>query len=443
MSDLQTALHRLAEADAPSVPPHDLWRRGVRRHRIRAAAGAAGVLVVVLAIGVVALLGPGIGVRGGVRPAAPVPATGPHLPRSVGVPVPDAAGTAQAGPLGRLAVLWRAGRDGHPAGAFFGVSARTGAYRWLDLPRLAGPDDVRLSPDGRTIAYWATGRVLGTPITLVGGEAMGTVGALARYDTRTGRTRFQALPSPHGIAPGGIRWTDEHTVLFGWATIRSRHQTTGATTWSWRGRDAARPAPGAPSLDSWTPTPGGDHVVAVDDRFAVLPAGGIAARAAVPVRGLPSVAWSEVTTDGRHVVGIRIGPDPATITDAADLLSGPVRQGRVGRLRRVPDVVAADLVGWRAPGTVLLVEAPSRGGITGHLAEMDSRTGAVHRLGTVTDDDGWPGAPQYASSLAHRPLVEGSVPARPRGDGWWWWVAMGSLALVARAAIRRRRRGRG
>ena len=155
MDTLHDRLAELAE-DAPTggAPAAELWARGKRAHRRRAAALAATLLVV-------GAVGTGIGVRltdgdGNRSDLAPAGSVGFALPIEypVGEELPDLGNTP-----GPLAAIWMVPRVGGGAPEAVGLVAETGTFGTLpiNLPHddPEGHDDmlVALSADGRRIAY--------------------------------------------------------------------------------------------------------------------------------------------------------------------------------------------------------------------------------------------------------------------------------------------------
>jgi hypothetical protein len=153
MDTLRDRLAELAD-DAPTggVPAADLWARGKRAHRLRAA-GLAATLLVAGAVGT------GIGVRladGGDNRSdlAPVGTLGISLPIEypVGEELPDLGDTP-----GPLAAIWLDSRVGGGAPEAVGLVADTGMFGTLpidvSLDAEAPNAGVALSPDGRRIAY--------------------------------------------------------------------------------------------------------------------------------------------------------------------------------------------------------------------------------------------------------------------------------------------------
>jgi hypothetical protein len=214
MTTLPDRLADLAE-DAPSGRPVPaLWEQGLRyRHRRRTATA------VLLAVATVALvvLGSAAWLRSP-RAAEPLPAgSSGGMPDHLSYPVSEwLPGTASAGPLGPVAVLFPAARHTWTGveNAIVGVSATTGEYRFVDLPGLATrvtlPGAVprpnwSLSPDGRYIAYGYRD----------GGDhlAPGAATGVALYDTSTGEVRRHALPSDWGVKASSFFWTASDTVV--------------------------------------------------------------------------------------------------------------------------------------------------------------------------------------------------------------------------------------
>jgi hypothetical protein len=220
MTTLHDRLADLAEDAPPARPAPELWDRGLRYRRRRRARTA-----VVLAVAVVALLilGSATWLR---SPAAvnPRPADSPAaLPDRLFAPsgwLPDTDGH----PLGRIAAVvradrgsWTTLRNPQPVG----VSATTGEYRFLHLPRLAANLDHAwaLSPDGRYVAYlYADGDLAGSQYAT----------GLALYDAETGGTRFHALPGAHGIQlgpAGNLTWAGDDTAVMAYsATLNPRNE---------------------------------------------------------------------------------------------------------------------------------------------------------------------------------------------------------------------------
>lgn len=216
MSTLHERLADLA-TDAPAAAPDPLlWDRAARFHRRRRAGTAGLVAVVVLAV--VSLVGIDAWQRSpGVEPAAP--GVEPALPARFYAPSPWLPGTGGE-PTGPLAALITAERKGwfSTGNGVVGVSATTGAYRFLDLPDDAG-EGWGLSPDGSRVAYWLTGETSGSPQT-AGGQALPIVG-IAVWNARTGEVVRHEVVTEHGLAVDDqLVWADSSALVTSWGQYR-------------------------------------------------------------------------------------------------------------------------------------------------------------------------------------------------------------------------------
>ena len=155
MDTLHDRLAELAD-DAPTggAPAAELWARGKRAHRLRAAALAATLVVVgAVGTGIGVRLADGDGDRSDPEPAGTVDISLP-IEYPVGEELPDLGDTP-----GPLAAVWLAPRVGGGAPEAVGLVAETGTFGTLPID--LSPDDpedpdshgVALSPDGRRIAY--------------------------------------------------------------------------------------------------------------------------------------------------------------------------------------------------------------------------------------------------------------------------------------------------
>lgn len=245
-SDLSARLRDLAD-DAPraGLVAEDLWRTGVRRHRLRLAAtvtGAAAAVVLVLAVTSVLRL-----------PIDVPPAEGPAergLPRVVEAPDPWSDPVAAPGPLSAISSAFRSSPEGltgtvqRPAP--FGVSAVDGVARFLDVPfRPVNIDDsnVALSPDGTLVAmsrYTAESSSPRAKVKLLGWDVL---------DIQSGElTRLRPTVMPQS----GLLWRD---LAF---SSDSRFLVTDFSLTGDRANDAS-------SLVAWALETG--------DHFVVEPAG--------------------------------------------------------------------------------------------------------------------------------------------------------------------------
>ena len=193
MDTLHDRLAELAD-DAPTggAPAAELWARGKRAHRLRAAALAATLLVV-------GAVGTGIGVRladgdGNRDDLAPAGTVGIALPIEypVGEELPDLGDTP-----GPLAAIWLVPGVAAARPEAVGLVAETGTFGTLpiDVSRrryLEDPDaDFALSPDGRRIAYHTPGEEL-VVRDLVSGES---------YSPAFGRSSPAGRGTPGSMPP--------------------------------------------------------------------------------------------------------------------------------------------------------------------------------------------------------------------------------------------------
>lgn len=154
MDTLHDRLAELAD-DAPTggAPAVELWARGKRAHRLRAAAVAATLLVVgTVGTGIGVRLSDGDGKRFDPEPAAPVRIQLP-IEYPGGEKLPDLG--VSPGPL---AAIWVDDLEGRGGSEVVGLVAETGTFGTLPVDVSVVAEDafdtgVALSPDGRRIAY--------------------------------------------------------------------------------------------------------------------------------------------------------------------------------------------------------------------------------------------------------------------------------------------------
>ena len=178
---------------APTGAPEELWHRGVRRRRRVRAAVAAGVAAVLVGIAGVVTVATGTVLA---EPPVAAPTGEPRMPDALWSPSPWIPGTDDAGPPGRIAVVFwdnmrRKDFWGRQSGGYVAVSAVDGRYRYLDVQGLERDVDPVLSPDGRYLAYptYPTEAAAGEE-----GEVPPTGWAV--YDAATGEVRRHA---PAGV----------------------------------------------------------------------------------------------------------------------------------------------------------------------------------------------------------------------------------------------------
>ena len=155
MDTLHERLAELAdEAPTGGAPPAELWVRGKRAQRLRAAA----VAVTVLAVGAV---GTGIGVRladGDRDGSVPEPAGTVDVSLPIEYPAGQVLPDLGDAP-GPLAAIWVTPPAGNDAAEVVGLVAETGTFGTLRIDALVDVDyksadpGIALSPDGRRLAY--------------------------------------------------------------------------------------------------------------------------------------------------------------------------------------------------------------------------------------------------------------------------------------------------
>jgi LPXTG-motif cell wall-anchored protein len=445
VTELRTALRELAAgAEAPTVTdPGVLWTSGRRRVLSRRAVGAVVVLGLVAAVGTMAVVVPS---RSVVMPAGAPHA--PALPENIYTPSTRLAGTAQKGPLGQIAVLSGAQRGS--SSGLFGISARTGEYRFLDLPDDAGAGAVVLSPDGNHLAYWfgpASGPHHANPNNpRADGPAI--------YDTRTGAVQKAAVPGKDGVRPGELSWYDDSTVL---VSYRANGRGVGQI---WRLGSEPRRASYS-DLALRIGTLGGNYGRNRDgsvllgtspvtfERFRVGTDGELHRSTsgsgfklpdpATPQSAAGDTAYSAVSVSGDLVLAVPFVAGAVghpVMVGALPRLPETVTPIRVSRLDLVGHLQEALFLGWRDDHTALVVAHGQAA--TPELFEVDLRARTVQRLG-VAEPQGWGQLVTVATDLVSQPMVRGLHPPVP--PDLTAWYALGGLLLVMGALwVWRRRR---
>lgn len=417
-TSLRDRLTELSAAAEPGSPPPDLWRRGRRR---QAAARIGTTVLVVVLVGLVGLTGWAWQDN---RDNGPADVQGaPQLPDRIFEPSPWL--PAFNGPPGALVAIMQAQRKSltRTAEGVVGITASSSRYGFLQLPHLAElpGDNAVVAPDGRHVAYWVAGRAQASPNTQIAGA---TVTGVAIYDTVTGRAQTSSIPTRHGLAPGGLLWTGDDTLVFAAGqtragdgnSLRSGSSTTDAPPQVWR---VDSPGPtrlrisGHAGRGLFFGTNNSDRLVLTDqDRRARMVALGHPATG-MRSGGVPVVA---VSPGLRRVAAIRGDSSPTVIRIArlrvapdgriSALGSGtPTRSSRYsGILTWLDDdhVVAVRLNRFRPSVTTRVTSA---------IVEIDARSG---RTRTLIDPVPFRDV-DFAGDLLSAHVVHAEPPPRPWG----------------------------
>ncbi|QWC84875.1 hypothetical protein KLP28_15185 [Nocardioidaceae bacterium] len=480
---LREAVERFADAppagaEPSRTPPAELMRTLRRRQRRRrtlpayvpALAAAASVIAVV--VGLVA--GLPVLLTGDDR-AAVTGQTSQDLPapeKLVGAipdrveepgrwidvdPAPGVAAAVVGGSEGPSRLPWGTGEPGVAV-----VSARTGAYTWLELPLPEGRDvdvrggDVSLSPTGRFLAYWAA--------------ADGVPGPYSRFVVRdlvTGTERsWRPEDQPGGIQFFETSWVGAEKALVTFSrSVGDGEGEAGVPVVFDAVSGAVRQVGGtelARSIRTGFSVPGNPLVAARGDgasarlvEFALdgaiigryrqpLPTGGLLGAMTISPSRTSIVSIEVNNPDPRLEILHRAGVEPYEPGDAeqADVgIDDAEREGEI--VETEPSAALLSLIGWRDDRHVLAEAAADRGADASTSAayrvlSVDVRTGRSQSLTQVRADA------TFASDLWARPTLSRDVDASPSGP---YRVVGGVLVLVVGVVAirfaRRRRAGGG
>jgi hypothetical protein len=450
MTTLTDRLQRLAQ-DAPdaghATGDDGLWDRGRRLQRRRRAVTASLAVVLVLGLGSLTTLVVGVVDP---RPVAVADADAAlRLPDRFYDPGPWTPGVEETGPIGPLVALFDTERRtfwGESSTGIIGVSS-SGEYAFLPLSgsaQVANGDvrDPRLSPDGRYVAYAVTGETRDEPNDLDGPALVG-VGV---YDTVTGETSEQLVPTDHGLAVENVGWIGDFVVMEysqydTFERTEDGYSTTsvdpGALRWDPSTDDLADTVSPREVPDLYDTTPVPDGLVLPDGqrRFSVVDVeGAVLALGEVDTR---IEGRFLVSPDGTRVAG-REDPDPAgtfgfrpSAIVVADL-SGP----RAGVTRDVV-VSGGEPVAWRGDDHLVVVADDRRDGDYAGLVSVDVDTGETEPLLDV--QQGVFGFPQVAYDAWSAPMLAAPEPDRPGDPRRMVWLGGGLVLLLAGAAFWRSR----
>jgi hypothetical protein len=445
MTDLREELARIADDVATGPVPDDLWSRGVRRQRrtrVTSALVAAPVVLLVVAAGTA---GRDLLDRAPAQPAGQE-RTG-AIPDRLLTPSRWLDGTTghPPGPVAVLAGAERADGWWDTTNGVVAVSARSGAYRFLDLPDAVDASDADfigdgspvLSPDGREVAYWTRSAERGS-----------WAGGVAVYDTVTGEVLRHELPSELGVVAELLAWGGGGELVVGYGVVTDRRSDGWSSTS--RAPFVWRPATDrVVELSSYVGSP--DAVVPTEDGFAVV------RRGRVELRSGPAAGVDRVMRPARRHDAIDVALDPTASTlvmapqvDRFGVVRrllvgsvGPTGPGASGTVRLDPrplDLEVLALLGWLDPQHVVVrgIVPDTQRRQAGAYA-VDLRTGE-HRLLVREERYSYGMFPVYAGELWSRPTVAATAPVAGDPRVTVAGGLVGAILLGTFVLVRRRRR---
>ena len=448
-ADLHERLSDLASITPLASPPADLWSRGVRRRRVAAVARTSVAVVLVLLVGL------GGWVWHSSRPVEPADTHGaPHLPDRFYEPSPWL--PSFDGPPGQLVAVGTAPRKTvlHTHDEAFGVTASSGQYGFLDLPRYAvtqqlGESDAPvLSPDGTRVAFWTTGVPSGAANTHLVGVTVTGVGV---YDTTTGRAWRTPVPTKHGLRPSTLKWldNDELVLAIDQASFGDSNENSccaghwqGLATWRVGDLTGITTLPTSLPLfmDERETSARAGRVLFVDEHRLHL----IDPRQPATDRVLTtpqSTSYAVLSPDRRRVAYLT--GDDSTPPDERRIQIAQVPRGTstkaepVHVIRTLPPRRSFDtLVTWVDDGRVAAFSRFRLAHqVNDRLGLVDVRSGAVRTLVSPSSGTGGrsPMGLSLAGNLLSSPLVHADPPPRPwdrRDIAIWLTVAAGLAMLV-------------
>lgn len=442
MSTLHERLHELAD-DGPdgsvSAGSDELWQRGRRLQRRRRAVSVTLVAVLVLGLGSLTTLVVDA-TAGRSIPAADADAV-LGLPDRLYLPSPWTDGTDETGPIGPLVALVGAERRTSWTEETIDVSgvSTSGDYVFLDLESRASgssfDNGVRLSPGGRWVAYAVTGETDEEPYSGDGDPVVG----VAVYDSVTGETLREIVPTDHGLDVQDLVWIGD-TLVTPYSQVRSWDEDggvrlSGQRVHRWSPADGTvEPALARPDVPGFVEaTPAGDQVAVTTGRrgYEIVAADGTAE--AGPRLSTATEGPVHVSPDGR-TVAMRADPDSPSLfsSEPGRLVSAPTAGEQAGVATDVGDVLVSEVAAWRDDDHVVARVADVPG-----LASVDVTTGEVEPLVELPQAYGM--EPQIAADAFAGPVFEAPEPDGPGDPRRIVWLGGGLLVLLAGAALWRSR----
>ncbi len=416
---LEEQLQRIAESAQTSEEGVDeLWRRGrLLRHRRQFTSTALAVAIFIA--GSVTAVGFWQSSNG--RPDV-ADSSRVFLPDRLYVPGKWLQGTKDAGPLGPLSVVMNAERGqilSRARYAVVGVAARTGEYRFLDLPdmnELFVGKPKALSPDGRYLAYWVPDKRYADRSDVAVGFNV--------YDTTTGEVRRFLEPGQWGLATGDFSWTG--TRLWVEYGVIDKLRDNGYSSKLARGsvdvsvQSADFEASSTQNLPATSPVTDiwiqGNGKLRKGDPDAQQP------RATYPLsQQLDSLA---IGPSGQYLAGLEANMDPGRVLVGAVPTSADLIEMAVAPA--APE--AYEILGWRDEETVLLLaQDPFLPQAYGLMA-FNVNTEETATLTRLSYNVQTPIVAQDALVASVQPTREPDWPLNPR-------INYGALTLMVLAAL--------
>lgn len=421
MPTLQERFADLAE-DAPVSPtPAGIWSDGRRRVRRRRVGTAVIAVVTLAALSAVS----GLAASRASEPGYADSGTSPALPTVIHHPSPWLPGTG-GHPPGQLSMLIPGKRGGiwRYHWGMVGVSATTGAYRYLDIPGCVQAD--ALSSDGRHVAC-----LMGD-----GSGDRGAVTGLGVYDTVSGHLD-RWTPASGKLRLNTIAWNGDDAISM----------TAGHTSYVWKfGQGDPVPIDTHLGLTAG-PGSGSDLYFAGRHGYLSLDPG--------PTHRAVHIVLARTSLITGHAPEAAVSPSGRLIALAerddagGGLLVGDVAPaGQRTTVTRVPSSVAWPLlVGWADEQHLMVIAQVNPTDAVGvglpgsrfALERVDIHTGETVQVSNeMNEQDSWGAG--FAASLLGTPARDFPAPPSPLNRRVELWVTVGVLLLgLCSLAVWRRR----
>lgn len=439
-----------AASPAP-VDPAGLWRTGKRRQRRRTAAAGLAACAIVAGIGATGLALPGTGLVATPEPAMQGDTL--RVPEQLHKPSSWLPTTEEEGPIGPLALVITGGVERDLIGsepAYVGVSAVTGAYRFVSLPGLnpsggTWGDEIALNWDGTKLAYW-----YGGPERAADDMMAIPADGIAVYDTVTGEVVRHPITAPHGIRGEQPTWVGDRVWVSWFERVKDDPNTgVNGRTISWDPEtDRMERLPRSVLLPGeFPPGPGSLAALTTETGVRIVDERGRTQRTVTVAPG-----WEGnllLSPDGTRLAGRRDPDgDPSSFSnEPAPVLIGPASEADgyedengarckvcpPVKLTEVPDSSAYTPVAWRDEEHLVVTRLEDRN--TDHerwaYALLDVETGEVDDLIEPADATGG-GNYRFAAAAWSWPTWDAPEPAAPMNPRF---VLSGGLALALASGL--------